>query len=204
MSQLTSLLDTKFVSGPSTSFEQPHVLFIFLEIGGNPSIGRQALAKKAGLGEGATRTILKRLREKGYAETRASGCFLTVKGTKLFRTVKSKLSEFSGIPQSKLTIGESQAGLRVRGGAASVRKGIEQRDSAIRAGASGATTYVIRDGRFAIPGGSSDCEKDFPDKAWVSMTKDLDPKNGDAVIVCGATALTTAKIGALAAAITLI
>ena len=85
-----------------------------------------------------------------------------------------------------------------------MRSGIEQRDSAIRLNAAGATTYVIRAGKIAIPGGSTDCEKDFPSRVWSTLRAELRPKDGDAVIVCGARDETTAKLGALSAAVALL
>ena len=85
-----------------------------------------------------------------------------------------------------------------------MQTGLEQRDSVIRLNALGATTFVIKDGRFTVPGGSSDAEKEFPSKVWSVLRERLDPKNGDAVVVCGAKDETTAKLGALSAALTLL
>jgi len=85
-----------------------------------------------------------------------------------------------------------------------VRSGIEQRDSAIRVGAQGATTYAIVRGKFAIPGGSPDCEEDFPGAVWSDLRTELSPREGDALILCGAATGTLAKLGALSAALTLL
>jgi predicted transcriptional regulator len=192
------------VRGPSPSFGEAHLLLAYLTIGDTGSIGRQALAKNSNLGEGAIRTVLKKLRDEGYADADASGCHLTETGNRLYRSIRKTLSSFVSIACSQLTIGSSQVALVVRGGGAGVRDGIEQRDYAIRVGASGATTYSIRTGRFTIPGGSSNCEKDFPSGEWSVLRKGLGPRNGDAVVLCGAKDETTAKLGALAAAVTLL
>jgi len=101
-------------------------------------------------------------------------------------------------------VGKSQVGVLVRSKGASITNGIYQRDSSIRVGATGATSYVIKGNKFTIPGGSSDCEKDFPSRAWPTLREKLKPKNDDAVIVCGARDETTARLGALAAALTLL
>jgi biotin operon repressor len=191
------------VKGPSPFFDKAHLLLAFLTIGDEGSVGRQALAKKTGLGEGSIRTILKRLREEGYVVTGVGGGELTDRGRKLHNTLRNTLSSFIKAGESQMTLGRIQVAVAVRGVSAKVRNGIEQRDSAIKVGASGATTYAIAGGKFSIPGGSTDCEKDFPDESWFMLRKGLTPKNGDAVIVCGADEEMTADLGALAAAITL-
>lgn len=201
-----SLLDLAESSapGPSPSFQGTHILLAFLTISSSAYVGRQALASRSGLGEGSARTVLRKLKKAGYVDVIRSGCFLTPAGKKLATSVGSTLSDIVPIPSSSLTMGEHQVALAVRHAGGSVRTGIEQRDSAIRVGASGATTYVISSGRFAIPGGSSNCEKDFPSPAWSVLRTDLHPSNGDAVILCGGDREASARIGALSAAVTLL
>ncbi len=175
-----------------------------MTIGESGTVGRQALAARSGLTEGPIRTIIKKLRDARYIEANASGCYLTREGERVYVALRSKLTSLIPIEGSKLTIGNSQVGLAVRGKANSVRSGLEQRDSAIRTGAAGATTFVFRSGKFSIPGGSSDCEKDYPSKSWPVLRAELEPMNGDAVIICGARDEAKAKLGALSAALTLL
>ena len=190
--------------GPSPTFDKAHLMLAFLTIGESGTIGRQALAVRSGLGEGAVRTVLKKLRDDGYADANASGCHLTGTGKRVYRSVRDRLSSTALLEGSHLTVGFRQAALAVRGGAEEVRTGIEQRDSAIKVGASGATTYLMKSGRFTIPGGSSDCEKDFPSRAWTTLRKELRPGNGDAVILCGADTEVSARVGVVSAALTLL
>jgi len=192
------------VQGPSPSFEKPHLVLAFMTIGESGIIGRQALAVRSGLKEGPVRTVLKKLREDGYAKTNASGCYLTEAGKRVYETLRARLSPFALLDGSKLTIGAFQVGILVRGGGRAVQSGLEQRDSAVRLKALGATTFVIKDGKFTVPGGSSDSEIEFPSKVWSALRERLGPKNGDAVVVCGAKDETKAKLGALSAALTLI
>ena len=175
-----------------------------MTIAGSSYVGRQSLARQSGLGEGAIRTILKKLKEEGYVAITRSGCYLTHSGRQMDRAIHSSMSAFALVPGSDLTMGEKQVALVIRGAGGRVRSGIEQRDSAIRTGASGATTYVMRVGRFTVPGGSSDCERDFPSGTWPRLRSELRPKNGDAVILCGAKDDVLAKLGVLSAAITLL
>lgn len=192
------------VQGPHPSFESTHVLLALLLIGDAGMMGRLALSRESGLGEGPARTIVRRLRERGYVDTNASGCHLTGPGKKLYLEARQALSGFTTISGSHLTLGDSQVALVVRGREDTMKSGIEQRDSAIRVGAMGATTYSFRMNKFRIAGGSNDCERDFPDQAWSILRKELRPKNGDAVVLCGARDPTTARLGALSAAATLL
>lgn len=190
--------------GPSPTFERVHLLLAFLTIGESGGIGRHSLAARVGLGEGAVRTVLKRLREGGFANTDASGCHLTRGGQEAYSALIKKLSPMTAIEGSRLTMGAAQVAVSVRGGGGAVKSGIEQRDSAIGLGAAGATTYIVRGPRFTIPGGSDDCEKDFPSRSWKALREQLRPKDGDAVILCGSDKEETARLGALAAALTLL
>lgn len=206
MASIRDLLDLadSGAPGPHPSFGGPHILLVFLAIASSSYIGRQALAKKSGLGEGATRTVLRKLKEEGYVDVIRSGCFLAKAGKVMAESIESSMPSMVTVPRSGLTMGDHQAALVLRGACGLVRSGIEQRDSAIRIGASGATTYTIRSGKFIIPGGSSDCERDFPSPAWSVLKKGLGPRNGDVVILCGGRDEVSARLGALAAAITLV
>ncbi|HEV2139477.1 MAG TPA: DUF4443 domain-containing protein [Nitrososphaerales archaeon] len=206
MPSLSSLLQIseRPIQGPPASFERAHLLLAFITIGESGVIGRQSLAVRSGLGLGAVRTVIKKLREDGYAGTTASGCYLTAAGKRVYRSTQEKFSPIVLLDGSNLTVGDSQVGMAVRGVARNLKAGLEQRDAAVKVGGTGASTYVMKSGKFAIPGGSSDCEKDFPSKVWSSLRDQFSPKNGDAVILCGARDETTAKLGALSAALTLV
>jgi hypothetical protein len=189
--------------GPSPSFGRAHALLAFMTIAASGTIGRKALAESSGLGEGSIRTVLKKFRQGRYVTTNPLGCHLTDSGKELYESISKKLTFILPLQNSKFTVGASQVAVLVRSGASSVGSGIDQRDSAVQVGAAGATTYVIKSGRFAVPGGSPDCERDFPGGPWSALRDGLKPRNGDAVILCGARDETTAKLGALSAALTL-
>jgi Domain of unknown function (DUF4443) len=190
--------------GPTPSFDRAHLLLAFVSIGESDRIGRHALALKAGLGEGSIRTVLKRLKDEGFADSDASGCHLTPGGTRAYESLRMSISKLVEIEDPGLSIGAAHVAVKVTGAEGAVRGGIEQRDAAILSGASGALTYVIRRGRFAVPGGSSDCEKEFPGSVWDEVRGSLGPLNGDAVIVCGGKDEVSAKVGAISAALTLV
>ena len=190
--------------GPSPSFAPAQLVLAFLVIGDEGTIGRQALARMSGLGDGAVRTVLKKLREEGYVDVNASGCSLTRTGRKLYAGIRQKIAGIVLLERSPLTVGSKQAAVEVKGGAPRVRGGIEQRDSAIRVGASGATTYLIRGSKFTMPGGSSDCETDFPSPVWRKLRRELRPEDENAPSSAALTIRRESKLGALAAALTLV
>lgn len=197
-------LAEKHEPGPSPGFSRAHALLAFITIGASGTIGRQTLAQNSGLGEGSVRTVLKKFRQEGYVDVDTLGCHLTDSGRDVYQTILRRVTPLVSLHDSQLTVGGSQIAVLARSSAVSVASGIEQRDAAIRVGATGATTYIIKGRRFAIPGGSSDCEKDFPSESWARLKEKLAPVNGDAIIVCGARDETTAKVGAISAALTLI
>lgn len=202
MDRLLSVAKAR-VPGPSPTYTRAHLLLAFLTIGESGTIGRHALAERSELGEGAVRTVLKKLAELSYIRSSVSGCSLTEKGRRAWEGVRSIVGPIIDFEGSALTVGRNQSAVLVKGGARAVKDGIEQRDSAVRLGASGATTYVMQNGEFSVPGGSSDCERDFPSPVWSRLRKELRPGEGDAIVVCGSANKMTAKLGALEAALTL-
>lgn len=190
--------------GPPSSYTQAHFLLAILEIGDSPNVGRQLLARRVGLGEGATRTLLRKLREGGLIKVTKEGCSLTEKGRRTYRSAKRALPGLVSLGSTELTVGSRQTAVLARGVSRSVKRGIEQRDAAIKAGAAGATTYVISGSKFQIPAGSKDCEKDFPHGVWNRLREELEPRDRDVVIMCGSSDELTSKIGAISAALTLL
>jgi hypothetical protein len=175
-----------------------------MTIGSNGRIGRAALSKRVGLGEGAVRTVLKKLRANGYVEADASGCYLTRTGVQVYSSLKKKISNPLPLSGTEFTVGGRQSVLAVRHGGHLAKGGLEQRDAAVKAGALGATTYIMNQDKFTMPGGSENCEKDYPSPLWKDLRARLFPREGDAIILCGADDEITAALGALSAGLTLV
>jgi hypothetical protein len=206
LSELTNLLAiaSEKQQGPVPSFTNSHLLLVLLEIGESGTIGREALAKRVELGLGAIRTILRKMKEKRYLKASGYGSSLTTKGKQAYSLARQIMPKLTGVQGSSITVGKEQVAVLIRGKAAKVKGGIEQRDAAIRMGASGATTYIIRDSRFTVPKGSQDCEADFPSKVWKTLRKELLPAAGDTIIVCGSDDRIKSTLGAINAALTII
>ncbi len=190
--------------GPAPSYGKAQLLLAVLAIGDAGTIGRQTLARATGVGEGAIRTIIKRLKQGDHIITTASGCSLTAKGKRLYANAKALLPNMLAIPHTELAVGREQVAVLVRGMALNVVDGIRQRDEAVKAGAEGATTFVIVRSKFKIPGASQDCESDYPGRIWSLLWEKLRPANGDAIIICGARDQVPSRVGAVSAALTLI
>ena len=188
--------------GPRAVFSEVHVLSAILAIGETGSVGRGRLGELVGLGQGEVRTLIKRLKENGLITIEPDGCRLRKKGEREFQKLREKIPWSSVVKAKSLGIGEECSAVLVRGAAKSVRKGIEQRDAAVRVGAIGAFTAVFSGGRFTLPGDGEDCEKDGPPELW-SAARSAGPREGDVLVVVGADSEEVAVLGTLATALTL-
>jgi hypothetical protein len=188
--------------GPRAVFSEVHVLRAMLAIGAGGAVGRGKLGRLVGLGQGEVRTLIKRMKEKELIVIEPEGCRLSKKGEREFQKLKEKIPWSSVVDAKSLGIGDKCSAVLVRGAARRVRKGIEQRDAAVRVGAAGAFTAVFTKGRFGLPGEVADCEKDGPQGLW-SAARSAGPREGDALIVVGADSDESAGLGTLAAALTL-
>jgi uncharacterized protein DUF4443 len=188
--------------GPRAVFSEVHVLRAMLVIGSGGAVGRGRLGSLVGLGQGEVRTLIKRMKEKELIVIEPEGCKLSRKGEREFQRLKEKIPWSSIVNARSLGIGDRCSAVLVRGASGKVKKGIEQRDAAIRVGAMGAFTALFTRGRFTLPGEGEDCEKGGPKELW-SAARSAGPREGDALIVVGADSDDAAGLGVLAAALTL-
>lgn len=189
--------------GPRAVFSEVHVLRAILAIGAAGSVGRGRLGSLVGLGQGEVRTLIKRLKEKDVIVIEPDGCKLSAKGEREFGKLREKIPWSARVKARSLGIGGECAGVLVRGAGKNVRRGIEQRDAAVRVGAIGALTAVFAHGRFTLPGENADSEAGGPRELW-SAARGAGPREGDVLIVVGADSQEAAELGTLAAALTLI
>jgi len=132
-------------------------------------IGKKRLSEILGIGEGRIRTIVKHLKAEGLIKTSLSGMSITELAAKILFNLKSKIGGGMEIPKSPLTVGPFNVAVIVRNAGHAVKYGIEQRDSALKIGALGATTLVFINSKLIMPGVSEDIFKgiefvrDMPD-----------------------------------------
>lgn len=189
--------------GPRAGFSEAHVVKAIVEIGDRNKLGRMRLASLLDLGQGEIRTLLKRLKENGLIEILSNGCELTDRGKRNYREIINTIPWHSQVDGSLLGIGDFCWAITVRGRSLKVRKGLEQRDAAIRIGATGALTVIYSGKKFKEPSEGSDCEASGPSEPWITIRKS-DPKNNDIIIVCGGDRPLKAEYGGWTAALTLI
>lgn len=193
----------KLAPGPAPSFNEAHVVKVLDVVGSHGFVGRIKLSKELGLGEGTTRTLLKHLRNEGIIQSSRRGISFSEDGKKLFSVLRSKLSEGIEIPSSPLTVGSFDIAVLVRNSAQAVRSGMEQRDVAIKSGASGATTLVFSGNKLSLPTGEENLFERMPSLHDELVSK-FSPKENDVIIVGSGESRNLAEVGAKMAALKLL
>lgn len=192
----------KIAPGRSPSFAGAHIIKALEDIGVTGTVGRLRLSKDLHLGEGEARTLVKHLKNEGLIDVSKSGISLSASGRGLLSSLRALVSEPIDVPSTPLTVGPFNVAVRVTGMKEFVKYGLEQRDAAIRAGASGATTLVFAGNRLAIPGTQEDLPKNDP-SIRASLSK-VAMKDGDVIIIGSADEKIKAELGARAAALELV
>lgn len=188
--------------GPSTTFSVAHI-FYALELVAEKPIGRNKLAEKLEVGDGAIRTIINHLKDADLIKTSKVGCTLTAKGVSVWKRFKEFFPKRGEIERTELTNVEHNYAFLVKNSGHKVKSGIEQRDAAIVAGAKRAVIIVSKGGHLSIESVSNDIAKDFP-KATNQILKLTQPEDNDVIIIAGAYVLQKAKNAAFAASWALI
>jgi len=187
--------------GPTPSFTSIQLLEVFLYIGKYAPVGRKKLSKTLEIGEGVIRNILNRLEKARLIKIEDQGCILTDRGLKILKELENSFLEIGSLNIELPWSYKHNYTVVVRGKAHMVKKGLEQRDAAIRGGAEGAMILTYVDGRVEMPGVCVISEEapDFASK----IIEIIKPQDKDVVIIAGADDLKKAKYGALAALQTL-
>jgi predicted transcriptional regulator len=194
---------SKIAPGPAPSFNEAHVVKALELIGDRNNIGRIRLSRELGLGEGTTRTLLKHLKNEGIISSSRSGIVFSENGKKLFSELRTNLSASEEIPSSPLTLGACNIAVLVRNSAKAVGSGMEQRDVAIKSGASGATTLIFSSNKLSLPMGEENISESLPELHDQLVTQ-FSPKENDVIIVgCGENR-SQAEVGAKMAALKLL
>ena len=183
--------------GPSTTFSMFHI-FYALELMVAKPIGRNKLAEKLNVGEGAIRTIISRLKRAGLIVTSKEGCRLTDKGADVWEKIEEIFPKRIAIERTPLTTAEYNYAFLVKNSGHRVKSGIEQRDAAIMGGARRAVVIVSKNGHLMIESISKSIENDFPE-ASNKILRDLKPEENDVIVIAGADSPLKAKRGAFAA-----
>lgn len=189
----------KTAPGRPPAYSEAHVIKALEIIGSEGGIGRQLLSEKLRLGEGTTRTLVRRLRGSGLLGISRGGMTLTEWGHSALVELK-KLMFAMEFPEMSITVESRNYAVLVRDASGSVDKGIEQRDAALIAGADGATTLVYDGEKLVMPGVMVEVDPAIA-KHIVDAFK---PGRGDVIIIGSARDPLDAEIGAKSAALKLL
>lgn len=193
----------KIAPGRAPSFSETHVIKA-LEIMGQEAVGRIRLSKELGLGQGTTRTLVKHLKNEGMIKVSRYGIVLSEYGKKLFSDIRSKISEGVEVPPNPLALGPFNIAVLVRDTAHMVKRGLEQRDTAIKSGALGATTLIFSHNKITMP--SMEDEDVFKGILSIHdlLVSKLGPEENDIIIIGSGGNRRLAEFGANAAAFELL
>lgn len=185
--------------GPLHRFADFHVYRTLHTLSDGKRRGRRQLADSVGLGEGSMRTIVEYLRGKGLIDIKQTGIKISPKGSDFMMVLPLAMAR---LEPSDSTISERNVAVQVKGKSKHIVLGIEQRDSAMKAGAAGATTVIFVNGSLLVPPDFL-LDREKPDIAS-ALRKAFDLNEGDALIIGTADTYEDAEDGALAAAFELI
>jgi predicted transcriptional regulator len=188
--------------GPSTTFSMFHI-FLALELMAEKPIGRNKLAEKLNVGDGAIRTIIGRLKDAELITTSKEGSALTKKGLRVWKDFEEIFPKRLAVGKTDLTTAKYNFGFLIKNCGSKVKSGIEQRDAAIMGGAQRAIVIVSKRGHLMIESISDDIVKEFP-KASSQILRDFKPEDNDVIVIAGADDPLRAKRGAFAASWVLI
>ncbi len=178
-------------------FNDYHMWKAFQCLNESTPVGRKRLSQLLGIGEGSTRTILSMMHEHNMITIGKSGILLTDTGTEFKKSVSMNVADIS---IGDLTIGDKDCAVRVPKMARNVKYGCEERDAAIKSGATGATTLIYTNGKLIFPG--SDYPVDPKIESKIKSVFNL--KNDDVVIIGTGPTKEAAEIGAVIAGLTII
>lgn len=191
---------TRYAPSRLLSFGVVHVFVAMQLMQQDGRASRDALCKKLGLGGGAVKTLVKHMKMRSLVETSNGGTHMTSKGKAICQGILSAMPNEMALPTSPVTVGKHNYAVLLKEYGFAVRSGIEQRDAAIRMGATGATTLLYREGRFVMPDSGHD-----PLKKEQAIRKELletlKPEEGDAVIIGSAESGRVAELAAKDAAL---
>ncbi len=182
------------IGGPIPKFNDYHLWKALYILDDEEAIGRKKLSTMLDIGEGSTRTIISMLQSHGIISINKSGIILTSTGVDLKRKTRMDLAPVS---IKELTIGEYNFAVRIPRVAHMVSFGCEERDAAIEAGATGATTLIYVNGKLIFPG--SEYRVDPTIENEIKSVFSL--KNEDVVVIGTGKDIKAAEIGAVVAGI---
>ncbi|MEM0053328.1 MAG: DUF4443 domain-containing protein [Nitrososphaeria archaeon] len=202
INELKSFTIKKYV-GPPEYFDHTHVALLIYYLGEYAPKSRFELSRFLGIGEGSVRTILKRLKVNSIINVTKKGVYLSEKGLTFYKEFKKIFPLITEDNIYSLAPGKYNVIILAKKLMVKVSQGIEQRDQAIKYGATGAITLVYEKDGFKFPSTKESVEELYPSKFWSRIRSLGQPEDGDVLIICFAEDRQKAYIGCFAAALSL-
>jgi hypothetical protein len=201
LQELLAIIKQKHRQGPPTQFHSWHLLSAFLSFSQSKTpLGRYQLAENLELGGGSIRSLIKYLKKHNLIQpVERRGHILSEKGFQASKKLAFILVDIKEVPATPFTVDEHNYGCHLRNMATAISDGLIQRDAAIQAGATGATTLIqtIDPNTIMMPINHNVTSSEA---APLLEPFDLEPK--DVLIIGSASTLVAARLGTLAAALT--
>lgn len=175
-------ISSKYAPSRNLSFGIVHIFKTLQLASVHGHISRSFLCKELSIGEGSVKTLVKHLKMNEMIITSKSGTILTNKGKVILRDLLTLIPSETIIPKSSITLGKFNYCVLLKNSARLVGSGLEQRDEAIKLGATGATTLIFSNGKFLIP----ETEYDALDREDIIrdlLIQKLKPKDNDVILI---------------------
>lgn len=182
------------------TFDLVHVFKTMQLISDKGKVSRSLLIKELGLGEGSVKTLVKHMKMNGMIETSNAGMWLTSKGKSFYSKLHLVIPSEIDMPHCSIALGKFNHAVLVKNMAANIRSGIEQRDAAIKIGATGATTLIFKDSKFLMPGTGQDFLRKDPNVRSLMLERFV-PDDKDVIIIGSADNKKIAEMAAKSAAL---
>jgi Mn-dependent DtxR family transcriptional regulator len=172
----------RYATSRVLSFDMVHVFKTLQLIEENGHVSREMLCKELDLGEGTIKTLIRHLKMQDLIESTNAGTKMTKKGNSFFSEILSSMPFETSVSKCTLTLGKHNYAVLVKQMSSAIKSGIEQRDAAIKMGASGATTLLFKDNKFVIPRADYDALKDERQLSK-QLIENLHPHDEDVIII---------------------
>jgi biotin operon repressor len=173
---------TRYAPSRVLSYDMVHVFKTLQLINDKGHVSRENLCNELELGEGTVRTLIRHLKMHGLVESSNAGTKMTSKGKSFFSELLCYLPFEMPLSKCNITLGKHNYAILIKQMNSAIKSGIEQRDAAIKVGASGATTLLYEDNKFLIPHTNYDALKDEHQLAK-QLIQNLHPDESDVIII---------------------
>ena len=180
-------------------------LFVLWLLKTEREIGRYRLAEMLGVPQGIARGILLHMKRDGLIQARSrAGTRASSEGLRKLTVLMKRhnLRLVKRSDQELLGLDSSSVLFHVAGRSRQLGQGIEQRDAAIKAGATGAITFLFDGTTLKFPGVAESLQRRDP-AAFEKLKKQVTMKKGDVILIAFASTWWDAARGGFAAVRTL-